>query len=72
MNHSRTCCHSKERTKGEESIIKVAAIQTEPYSGDLAGETTTIMAPKHYREFIKPYHKRIVDYVHKIRRKRKL
>ena len=34
MNHSRTCCHSKERTKGQESIIKVAAIQTEPYSGE--------------------------------------
>jgi len=34
MNHSRTCCHSKERTKGKESIIKVAAIQTEPYFGE--------------------------------------
>jgi predicted amidohydrolase len=34
MNQSRTCCHSKERTKGKESIIKVAAIQTEPYFGE--------------------------------------
>jgi len=34
MNHSRTCCRSKERTKGKESIIKVAAIQTEPYFGE--------------------------------------
>jgi uroporphyrinogen decarboxylase len=33
--------------------------------GDLAGEYTTIMSPKHYREFIKPYHKEIVDHAHK-------
>ena len=33
--------------------------------GDLAGEDTTIMSPKHYREYIKPYQKQIVDYAHK-------
>jgi len=32
--------------------------------GDLAGEDTTIMSPKHYREYIKPYHKELVDYAH--------
>jgi uroporphyrinogen decarboxylase len=32
--------------------------------GDLAGEWTTIMSPKHYREFIKPYHKRLVKHAH--------
>ena len=33
--------------------------------GDLAGEDTTLMSPEHYREYIKPYHKEIVDYAHK-------
>ena len=32
--------------------------------GDLAGEITTIMSPKHYREYIKPYHREIVAHVH--------
>ena len=32
--------------------------------GDLAGEDTTIMSPEHYREYIKPYHKEIVDHAH--------
>lgn len=32
--------------------------------GDLAGEYTTIMSPKHYREYIKPYHKELIDYIH--------
>jgi len=32
--------------------------------GDLAGEYTTIMSPKHYREYIKPYHKEVVDHAH--------
>mgnify|MGYP000129574869 CR=1 FL=1 len=32
--------------------------------GDLAGEKTTFMSPKHYREYIKPYHREIVDYAH--------
>ncbi|HIE52717.1 MAG TPA: hypothetical protein EYP85_13255 [Armatimonadetes bacterium] len=32
--------------------------------GDLAGEQTTIMSPQHYREYIKPYHKELVDYAH--------
>ncbi len=32
--------------------------------GDLAGETTTIMSPQHYREYIKPYHQEMVDFAH--------
>jgi uroporphyrinogen decarboxylase len=33
--------------------------------GDLAGEQTTIMSPQHYREYIKPYHRELVDYAHR-------
>lgn len=33
--------------------------------GDLAGEETTMMSPEHYREYVKPYHKILVDYAHK-------
>jgi uroporphyrinogen decarboxylase len=32
--------------------------------GDLAGEITTIMSPEHFREFIQPYEKIIVDFAH--------
>jgi len=32
--------------------------------GDLAGEETTFISPEHYREYIKPYHKKIVAYAH--------
>jgi len=32
--------------------------------GDLAMNNTTLMSPAQYREFIKPYHKQIVDAVH--------
>jgi len=32
--------------------------------GDVAGEFTTLMSPKHYREYIKPYHREIVEHVH--------
>jgi uroporphyrinogen decarboxylase len=32
--------------------------------GDLAGEQTTIMSPQHFREYINPYHKELVDYTH--------
>ncbi len=32
--------------------------------GDLAMNNNTLMSPKHYREFIKPYHKEITDAVH--------
>ena len=34
-------------------------------TGDLAGEDTTIMSPKHHREYVKPYHKEIVDHAHR-------
>jgi uroporphyrinogen decarboxylase len=33
--------------------------------GDLAGEKSTLMSPRHHREYIKPYHKEIVDHVHR-------
>jgi uroporphyrinogen decarboxylase len=33
-------------------------------NGDLAGESTTLMSPEHFREYIKPYEKEIVDFVH--------
>jgi len=32
--------------------------------GDLSGEISTLMSPAHYREYIKPYHREIVAYVH--------
>ena len=32
--------------------------------GDLAGEDTTIISPRHYREYIRPYHKELVDHAH--------
>lgn len=32
--------------------------------GDLAGELATIMSPQHYEEYIKPYHKEMVEYAH--------
>lgn len=33
--------------------------------GDLAGNQTTLMSPRHYREYIKPYHKELVDSAHR-------
>jgi uroporphyrinogen decarboxylase len=33
--------------------------------GDLAGEDDLIMSPSHYREYIKPYQREIVEYVHR-------
>ncbi len=33
--------------------------------GDLSGEDATIMSPEHYREYIKPYQKQLVDHAHK-------
>ena len=33
--------------------------------GDLAGERTTILSPRHYRRYIKPYHSQIVDRAHR-------
>lgn len=33
--------------------------------GDLAGERTTLISLKHYREYIKPYHRETVDYAHR-------
>ena len=33
-------------------------------NGDLAGERTVLMSPDHYREYIKPYEKQVVDYAH--------
>lgn len=33
--------------------------------GDLAGERTTFISPRHYREYVKPYQGEIVDYAHR-------
>jgi uroporphyrinogen decarboxylase len=33
-------------------------------SGDFAGEETLLMSPKHFREYVKPYHREIVDHTH--------
>jgi len=33
--------------------------------GDLAGEQTTIISPAHYREYLKPYHKELVEHAHR-------
>lgn len=33
--------------------------------GDLAGERSTIMSPEHYREYIKPYHRELVEHAHR-------
>jgi len=49
------------------AIIDIAAemgVDAIVMSGDLAGEKNTIISPKHYREYIKPYHKKIVDHAH--------
>ena len=34
------------------------------FPGDLAGEQTLLMSPKHFREFVKPYEKEIVEHAH--------
>ena len=41
-----------------------AGIDAVAMSGDIAGETSLLMSPDHYREFIKPYQKEIIDYAH--------
>ena len=33
--------------------------------GDLAGELTTLMSPRHYRLYVKPYQKEIADHAHR-------
>ena len=33
--------------------------------GDLAGEQTLLMSPKHFREFVKPYEREIVEHTHR-------
>jgi len=48
-------------------VIEMAAqvgIEFIMMGGDLAGEKTTLMSPAHYREFIKPYQKELVDCAH--------
>ena len=34
-------------------------------NGDLAGERSTFISPKHYRQYVKPYQREIVDYAHR-------
>ncbi|MFH1009523.1 MAG: uroporphyrinogen decarboxylase family protein [Candidatus Latescibacterota bacterium] len=33
--------------------------------GDLAGEESTIISPRHYREYLKPYHRELVAHAHR-------
>ncbi|MBD3182713.1 hypothetical protein GF312_10495 [Candidatus Poribacteria bacterium] len=63
MAHRLACIATDFDKVAVDMIIKSGAdVITMP--GDLAGEDTTIMSPTHFREYIKPYHKEIVDYVH--------
>ena len=50
--------------KGVIDILAGMEIDAIIIPGDLSGEDTTIMSPKHFREYIKPYHKEIVDHAH--------
>jgi uroporphyrinogen decarboxylase len=34
------------------------------FPGDVAGEKTLLMSPRHFREYIKPYHREIVEHAH--------
>ena len=47
-----------------EQVAKIG-VEAVVLEGDLAGEQTTIISPTHYREFIKPYQREIVDSAHK-------
>lgn len=49
------------------AVIDMAAtigVDVMMMEGDLAGESTTLMSPKHYREYVKCYQREIVDYAH--------
>jgi len=35
------------------------------FPGDVAGEKTLLMSPTHFREYIKPYHREIVEHAHR-------
>ncbi|MBI4319539.1 MAG: hypothetical protein HY675_13710 [Chloroflexi bacterium] len=47
-------------------ITMTAAMNVEFFNmaGDIADERTTLMSPRHYRQFVKPYQKEIVELVH--------
>ncbi|MDH5694893.1 MAG: hypothetical protein OEZ47_17485 [Gammaproteobacteria bacterium] len=50
------------------AVIDMAAkigVDVLSMNGDLAGETTTFISPKHYREYVKPCQREIVDYAHR-------
>lgn len=49
---------------GAVDLALAAGVDTVVMNGDLAGEQTTMMSPDQYREYLKPYHKEIVDHVH--------
>jgi uroporphyrinogen decarboxylase len=49
------------------AVIETAAkigIDVIGFEGDLASEETTLISPKHYREFIKPYQAEIIEFAH--------
>ena len=48
------------------NIAQKIGIDIIAMTGDLAGEKTTIMSPTHYRKYVKPYHKKIVEHAHKL------
>lgn len=51
------------------AIIEMAAkigIDVIGLEGDLASEENTMMSPEHYREFVKPYQREIVEHTHRL------
>jgi len=54
------------------AVVDVAAemgVDILMLNGDLAGERSTFISPEHYREYVKPYQKEIVDHAHRKRLK---
>jgi uroporphyrinogen decarboxylase len=50
------------------AVVDLAAqigVEVMAMAGDLAGNQTTLISPEHFREFVKPYEKELVDYAHR-------
>ena len=67
--HNPTLVHDLARitTDYNFALIERAAklgVEAVVLEGDLASERNTIISPGHYREFIKPYQREIVDFAH--------
>ena len=55
-------------TEYDIAVIEIAhkiGIDVIVLNGDLAGETNTLISPKQFRKFLKPFHKTLVEYTHK-------